>query len=267
MPPPADGLHRRLALVVEYDGTRYAGFQLQVNHPTVQGEIETALTRFTGESIRIRAASRTDSGAHAQGQVVDFLTRSVHPPERFHRALNHFLPADIQVQSAQEMTSDFHSRRDASSRTYRYHILNRPSPSPIRKLTHFWVRDLLNVEKMDASAQDLVGVHDFRPFGSGHPRERSAVRQVYHWDVRRRDDTILIDCQANGFLRHQIRRANGLLVEIGKGRAPAGMIKDTLAKGLPPEKEWPSLPALGVCLMRVHYQDFSSKVKGQHETD
>lgn len=254
-------------MVVEYDGTRYAGFQLQANHPTIQGELESALTRFTGESIRIRGASRTDSGAHAHGQVVDFLTRSPHPADRFHRALNFFLPADVQVQSAHEMTLDFHSRRDAASRTYRYHILARPSPSPIRKHTHFWARGPLDTEKMDSAAQALVGIHDFRPFGIGHPGDRSAVRQVHCWDVSRIDDTIIIECQANGFLRHQIRRANGLLVEIGRGRVPVHMMEDTLERGPLPGLEWPSLPALGLCLVRVDYPDFWSKVKAQNETD
>ena len=267
MSPEEARPQRRLALVVEYDGTRYAGFQLQVNHPTIQGELEAALTRFTGETIRIRAASRTDSGAHAQGQVVDFLTCSRHPADRFHRALNFFLPADVQVQSAHEMTLDFHSRRNAASRVYRYNILVRPSPSPIRKHTHYWIREPLDVEAMDSAAQDLVGVHDFRPFGIGHPIERSAVRQVFRWDVREIDDTILIECQANGFLRRQIRRANGLLVEIGKGRAPGHTVKDTLERGLVPGREWPSLPALGLCLVRVEYPDFWSKVRTHHETD
>jgi tRNA pseudouridine38-40 synthase len=262
-----EGVERRVALIIEYEGTHYTGFQLQANSPTIQGEMECALTRFTGERIRIRAASRTDSGAHAQGQVVDFLTRSHHPPERFTRALNFFLPNDIKVQASYEMVGEFHSRRDAASRTYRYHVLNRPSPSPIRKNTHFWVRESLDVQKMDAASKDLVGIHDFRPFGIGHPKDRSAVRQVYHWDVSRIDDTILIDCQANGFLRHQIRRANGLLVEIGKGRVPVGAIREALESGSTRRTEWRSLPARGLCLIKVTYPDFSSKVKAQNETD
>ncbi|MFQ6027956.1 MAG: tRNA pseudouridine(38-40) synthase TruA, partial [Dehalococcoidia bacterium] len=109
--------------MVEYDGSAYMGFQLQPNQPTVQGAIETALHRFTGESLRIRGASRTDSGAHAQGQVVDFLTESPHPAATFLRALNFYLPPDIRIQSAHVMTPDFHSRRSASSRVYRYQIL------------------------------------------------------------------------------------------------------------------------------------------------
>ena len=258
--------YRRLALVVEYEGTRYAGFQLQANSPTIQGELEAALARFTGEQVRIRAASRTDSGAHAQGQVVDFLTESVHPLDRFPRALNFYLPVDIQVQSAHEMVEDFHSRRSAASRTYQYQILNRPSPSPIRRNTHCWIREALDVDKMDAAAQNLVGVHDFRPFSIGHPKDRSAVRQVYHWDVRRIGDTIVIDAQANGFLRHQIRRANGLLVEIGKDRAPVDAIKETLKEGSSQGRQWSSLPARGLCLNEVTYPDFSTKVIAQHET-
>jgi tRNA pseudouridine38-40 synthase len=256
-----------LALIVEYDGTCYAGFQLQSQHPTIQGAIETALTRFTGEDIRIRGASRTDAGAHAQGQVVDFATASPHPVERFPPALNHYLPVDVEVQAAYQMAWDFHSRRDAASRTYRYRILNRPWPSPIRRNSHHWVREPLDTAMMNSAAQHLVGVHDFRPLATGHPADKSAVRWVNRWSVTAEDDSVVIECEANGFLRHQIRRANAILVEIGKGRWPENAIEDALENGLPTTGAWPSLPACGLCLMTVKYSDFWDKVKQTHETD
>ena len=114
---------RRIALWVEYQGTNYNGFQLQLNQPTIQGALEEALARFTGERIRIRGASRTDSGAHAQGQVVDFMTGSGRPTERFPLALNYFLPEDIRVLQAKEVAREFHSRRWAMGRVYRYRLL------------------------------------------------------------------------------------------------------------------------------------------------
>jgi tRNA pseudouridine38-40 synthase len=251
---------------VEYDGTRYQGFQLQSSQPTIQGEIEQALNRFTGEDIRIRAASRTDAGAHAQGQVVDFLTRARYPVGSFPRALNYYLPADIKIQAAYQVTPEFHSRRYASSRTYRYQILNRRWPSPLYRHTHCWIKESLSVEKMAAAAQGLVGSHDFRPLAAGHPEDKSAVRSVSRWEVWREGDRVIIESEANGFLRHQIRRANAILVEIGKGRWPEKIIEAALQGRLPGGVATPSLPARGLCLMKVTYPDFWSKVVASDET-
>lgn len=244
---------RRLALVIEYDGSDYQGFQLQDDGPTIQGEIEKALAKFTGESIRIRAASRTDSGAHAQGQVADFLTNSRHPAERFPRALNYYLPRDIVVQSAHQVPAEFHSRRTAVSRTYRYSILNRAQPSALRRRTLLWIREELQVDQMAAAARWLVGVHDFRPLAPGHPPNKSAVRQVFRWDAWREGDTVVIESAANGFLRHQIRKANSLLVQVGKGRRPATVVREALQGRHGDAGEFPPLPAHGLCLMKVTY--------------
>jgi tRNA pseudouridine38-40 synthase len=258
---------RRLALIVEYDGTKYRGFQVQVDQPTIQGAIEQALTAFTREQIRIRGASRTDSGAHAMGQVVDFLTQASYPVGKFPRALNYHLPPDIKVQAAFEVNPNFHSRKNAASRMYRYRILNRAWQSPLGRYTEHWVREKLNTDAMYQAAQHLVGVHDFRPLALSHPIEKSAARQVMRWDVRREQETIIIECEATGFLKHQIRRANAILVEVGKGKWPASIVKDTLDNKLPEGLVWPSLPARGLCLIKVTYTDFWDKVKATNETD
>ncbi len=248
---------RRLALVVEYDGSKYMGFQLQAGQPTIQGEIERGLAKFTGEPARIRGASRTDSGSHALGQVIDFPTHSAHPVDIFPRALNHYLPNDIEVQAAWEVPPEFHSRRDAVSRTYRYHVLNRPWPSPLRRRTHYWVRNELQVSEMATAAQSLVGDHDFRWFALSLPPGKSSIRRVYRWEVWRDGDTVIIECEANGFMRHQIRRANGLLLEVGKGRLPKSTVKDAIEGTLPNRVECPQAPAHGLCLMKVTYRDSS----------
>ncbi len=259
---PGDGVppNRRVALVVEYDGSRYVGFQLQRDQPTIQGEIEQSLARFTGETVRIRGASRTDSGAHARGQVVDFLTRSGHPVESFPGGLNYYLPQDIRVQAAYQMVPEFHSRKNATSRTYRYHILNRRWPSPLGRHTCFWVRDCLDVGRMASAAQHLVGSHDFRHLAPGYAEDQKLVRTVQRWEVWRDEDFVIIECEANGFLRHLIRRSNALLIEIGKGRRPECAVKEVLQADWQGEAAWPAAPAYGLCLMKVSYPNFWSQV-------
>ena len=251
---PSEQTGRRVALWVEYQGTNYNGFQLQLNQPTIQGALEGALARFTGETIRVRGASRTDSGAHAQGQVVDFLTESRHPAERFTPALNYFLPEDIRVLKAAPVSWNFHSRRSALGRVYHYRLLNRPEPTALRRHTHLWVKEPLDVERMGKAAGHLVGTQDFRPIASGHPADRSAVRTVKRWDVAKIDDTLIIECEANGFLKQQIRKANAILLEIGKGKQPVELMRQTLL-GRDPVPCIPLLPARGLCLIEVKYPE------------
>ncbi len=259
-PPDGDkGVRRRLALMVEYEGTNYFGFQVQTGQPTIQGALETALYRLTGEPARVRGASRTDSGAHAQGQVVDFLTGSRLPPGTFVGALNYYLPEDIRVLQACEAVAGFHARRSAVSRVYQYRVLSRPWPSALRRRVCYWLRDPLHLESMNEAARGLLGQHDFRPFASGHPVDRSAVRTVSRWQLARQGDTLVIECEANGFLRHQIRRVNSVLLQIGKGKLPAESIKtllESVGPGTEAKKLWsavPALPARGLCLVKVNY--------------
>lgn len=253
---------RRLALQVEYEGTQYAGFQLQAREPTIQGELEKALYQLTRENFRVRGASRTDSGAHALGQVVDFETRSGYSSETFAGALNYYLPVDIRVLRASEVESSFNSRRDAISRTYRYRILNRPRPSALWRRDSHWIAEPLNVEYMNQAAQDLVGVHDCRPFAPAHPADQSAVRRVDRWEVGQGwddPDIINIVCEANGFMQHQIRRTNAVLAAIGKGHLPTGAIREIL-EGQEDSSSAiligaaPTLPAKGLCLVEVKYR-------------
>lgn len=266
----ADAAARHLAMVVAYEGAGYAGFQLQPNAPTIQGELESALSRLTGEPGRVRGASRTDSGAHANGQVVDFFTHTAHSPDTFVAALNHYLPQAIRILTASAVPYDFHSRRSAALRRYRYRILNRPIPSPLCRRTHHLEPARLNLRAMQRAADSLLGIRDFRQLAAGHPAAQSAVRQVCQWEVQRHPanpDVIAIDCAANGFLRHQIRRVNAVLVEIGKGRLPVHAMADALAGRTP--RRIPALPAQGLCLQSVHYPEYSHllKVANYYETD
>ena len=254
--PPSARKLRRLALVVEYQGTNYCGFQLQLGHPTIQGELEQALQRLTGRFIRIRGASRTDSGAHARAQVVDFLTDVPLSSEVFLRGLNSYLPPDIKVQGSYETDQNFHSQKSAISRRYRYTFLNSPTPSPlVREFSH-WVRDPLNIFAMNKAARALHGVHDFTQLAGAHPTDKSSIRHVLRWELCADGNMVFMDAEANGFLPHQIRRTGAILLAIGLGRLEPQALESLLV-GEAPVPAWCSvLPAKGLCLMAVEYNDF-----------
>lgn len=266
-----EGVHqsegiRRLALLLEYDGTKFKGFQWQANSPSIQQEVEDAIKSFSGENTRIRGASRTDSGVHARGQVVDFLSWSSHPPVTFVKALNWYLPRDIRVRGAWDISLDFHSRKDATSRIYRYTVLNSRWPSALMRDFSFWLASPLDVAKMATAAACLVGSHDFSRLTGSLPLERSPVRRVDRWDVWREGATVFMEAEANGFLPHQIRRTGGLLVEIGTGSAPVGMMKEMIHGKLNGPKAIHSLPAKGLCLMKVKYSNTVPGIEISNET-
>lgn len=249
---PVDTPVQRLALVVEYDGARYQGFQLQKEAPTVQGELENAIERFTGEKVRIKAASRTDTGSHARGQVIALDTTARHDTATWARALNALLPEDIAVRWAREAPAGFDPRRHASSRVYTYTILNAPARSPLLRRTAHWVRSPLDAAAMAEAADALVGVHDFAAFTLKEARKKATVRRADRWDVRRDGRLVVVEAEANAFLMHQVRRTVGVLVEIGLGKMSKEELKD-LVDGRAQGPAGPLLPACGLCLERVNY--------------
>ena len=219
MEEAATGQLRRLALLVEYEGTRYHGFQSQRNATSVQDALEEALFRLTGERSRIRGAGRTDAGVHAQGQVASFDTNAPYSPGVFLRALNRHLPDDVSVRDASEVSPDFDPRRWAVSREYRYRILNSETPSPmLRKFAHL-VKRPLDAVAMNNAASMLEGERDYAPFSGPLTNGRtSTTRRVYRCAVERRGDLVTLDVVATGFLPQQVRRTAGALIEVGLGR-------------------------------------------------
>ena len=256
---------RRLALVLEYDGTRYSGFQWQTADPTIQAEVERAICRLTGEPARIRGASRTDAGAHAKGQIVDFLTQASYTPETFTNSLNWYLPLDIRVRGACDTSLDFHSRKDALSRVYRYSLLSSRRPSALLRDFSHWVSGPLDVSRMREAARYLPGTHDFSPLTVSLGPGKSAVRHVRRWDVWREGELVIIEAEANGFLPRQIRRTNGVLVQIGLGRLPIEVLRAIMDGTLKEVTRCPSLPAKGLCLMGVSYSNSVFRIENGHE--
>jgi len=244
----------RVAVVVEYNGSRYHGFQLQKGPETIQGELEKALKALTGENIRVAASSRTDSGVHAGGQVASFGTKSLLATKVFINGLNYYLPADIAVKAAYRVDDGFNVRRNAVGREYRYSILNSKTRSPLQDDYCYRVGGELNAEVMNEAAEVLIGRHDFASFASNLGDElKSTVRRVYRAQVAREGEMVIFNMHANAFLPHQVRNTIGSLIMVGLGK----MTKDCFHSIMEARKmglAGPAAPACGLCLVKVNYK-------------
>jgi tRNA pseudouridine38-40 synthase len=250
-----DAHGRRLALLLEYDGSRYGGSQYQRNAPTIQAELESALSSLTGESTRLALAGRTDAGVHAKGQVASFLTASHQPPSVFRRGLNYHLPEDIAVRAVAEVSPSLDVRRHAESRLYRYTICNGGQRSPLwRRFAWQMMGERLDVEVMREAARCLRGRHDFAAFTQPSLKgRRPTVRLVSSVRVVRRGRLLLFDMEANAFLPRQVRRSVGTLVQVGLGRLTSAEFRQ-LVESAPPGAASFAAPAHGLCLLKVRYE-------------
>jgi len=246
---------RKMAFIIEYEGTRYHGFQIQANAPTIQGAIEQALMQVTGERIRISCASRTDQGVHAQGQVVAFRTASALSPDTLTRALNYYLPEDIAVRKAFWVRDDFDARRDAISREYCYRLWNSATPSPLMRRSAYFMPKPLDIEAMNDACRALLGTHDFAPFASSLNGRKNTVRTVYRAEVQKEGDLVSFYTVANSFLPHQVRNTMGALVKVGLGKSDVATFHRIL-RSKRPAMAGPALPPHGLCLLRVNYPFF-----------
>jgi tRNA pseudouridine38-40 synthase len=243
----------KIALVVEYNGRRYHGFEWQNGLPTVQSELEKAINLITGETRRVIAASRTDAGVHARGQVVSFWTDSRLPPATIQRALNANLPEDIAVLSAHQIPENFSVRSNAILRHYDYFILNRSCRSPIAQEYTYFISRQLDVETMNKACRFLVGRHDFTSFITSWESDRDPVRNVHQAVVERNGETVVFSISANSFLTHQVRNTVGLLVRIGLGKLEPEEL-EKLMELRRPGLAGPTAPAKGLCLTRIEYE-------------
>jgi tRNA pseudouridine38-40 synthase len=244
---------RRFALLLEYDGTRFAGSQLQAHAVTVQAVLESAIEKATEEPARAAFAGRTDAGVHAQGQVASFLSGTKLDAETLRRALNAWLPEDVAVRQVSVVDEGFDPRRHAVGRHYRYVIDNGPV-RPVLERNRVWhVAGTLDTRAMAEAACSIVGVHDFAAFASRlEDPAASTVRALSRFQVRRIGAKIVLDVEANAFLPHQVRRMTGALVEVGRGK----LTRQEFAALLdgPPASAVPVAPPQGLFLMRVGYE-------------
>jgi tRNA pseudouridine38-40 synthase len=231
----------------EYDGTDFAGFQLQPNARTVQGELETALARLSGgERVVVDGAGRTDAGVHASGQVIAFTYPGRLPGPELSRAINAQLPPDVAIRDVRRVPGGFNPRYAARYREYRYTVWNGPR-SPLRERYALGVRSPLDIAAMASAGSVLEGRHDFSAFSGG---DRPPVRTVYAVRVRREGRLVTIDVRANAFLRGQVRRMTAALLEIGLGRMDTAGLRAALA-AREPALNGAVAPAKGLCLRRV----------------
>ncbi len=249
MPPPA-GPTRNLRLLIEYEGTRYSGWQIQKEQRTVMGEVLAAIGATLGESPKIIGAGRTDQGVHAEGQVANFLTRSPLPAPELSERLNGALPADINILSAEEVPLAFHARHDAVARRYRYQIASRRSAFFKRLI--WWVRQPLRLDLMETAAGALPGRHDFTSF-SDRAAEISEPRvRVFSAGFRRGDFLTSFTIEADHFLPRMVRRVVGVLVQVGLERLPPEAVTRFLTETVEDPAQWTAPPS-GLFLERVVY--------------
>ncbi|HNW39673.1 MAG TPA: tRNA pseudouridine(38-40) synthase TruA [Candidatus Omnitrophota bacterium] len=250
---------RNFKLEIEYDGTHYYGWQVQNsksanyrNSQTVQYQLEKVLKKILQEDIHLIVAGRTDSGVHALSQVANFKSISGMPLEKLRWALNCLLPEDIKVTQVKNVGLDFNSRFSAKSKLYRYTILNRKYSSALLANRVYFFHYPLNVALMRREAKVLLGCHDFSAFGAAEIRQRNPVRTIRSLKISKAGNFLYIDIQADSFLYNMVRSIAGTLLEIGRGRFAPGTMKKIL-KSRERKLVGPTLPAKGLCLIRVKY--------------
>lgn len=237
-------------MVLSYDGTDFHGWQRQPDRRTVQGVVEEALHKITQKRITVHGAGRTDAGVHALAQVAGFRGKIKLAEADLFRALNAVLPEDVRVVSLEPAPPDFHARKSARSKVYRYRIVRSPQISPFDRryaLHHPYPLDLRAMRKAAALVARRA---DFTGFSSN--RDRSPVRTVRRSELRKRGDEIVYTIEAEGFLRYMVRTIVGTLIEVGRGQCPPEIVEDIFARR-DRSLAGPTAPAKGLCLVRVDY--------------
>jgi tRNA pseudouridine38-40 synthase len=241
-------------LVLEYDGTRYVGWQLQPNGPSIQAEVERALEELHKAPRRVTAAGRTDAGVHALGQVASFFEREPLPVKAYVQGMNAILPADVAVRAASIEPDGFDARRSASGKRYRYRIENAPGRAPLSRNSAWQIFRPLDAGAMRAAAVHLLGRHDFACFQAADCACDQAIRTIRRCDVLgETGGRIEVALEATAFVRHMVRNITGTLVDVGLGKRtpesipPLLLTRDRALAG-------PTAPPQGLCLEEVYFE-------------
>ena len=240
--------------ILQYEGTRYRGWQTQGNTDnTIQGKLEALLTRMEGEPVEVHGSGRTDAGVHAAGQVINFRSSCGKSTSEIRDYMNQYLPEDIAVLSVEEAAPRFHARLNAVRKTYAYRIWNSPIQNVFERKILTQVEEPLDVEAMQKAASYLEGEHDFKSFCSVHAQVETTVRTIYACIVSRREDEIYIRVTGNGFLYNMVRIIAGTLIEVGAGkRQPEDIIK--MLEATDRQSAGPTAPAHGLTMIGISYE-------------
>ena len=241
----------RVKAIICYDGTGYAGYQRQLNAPSIQADIEHTLNKLTGEDVRVLAAGRTDAGVHAAGQVIAFDTSWKHSLKELHSGLNALLPDQIAAVQVEQVVETFHPRYDALKRHYRYTIYQTAVRDPLVSRFSLHYKRELDHKSMQTAADTLVGQYDFSAFGSP-PQGNNAVREVYSARWLFDDPVLTFDIEANAFLKRMVRMLVGTLLRVGYGALTSDQFRVNLHT-LSRKNSGPAVAPEGLCLMSVLY--------------
>lgn len=216
-------------IILEYNGTRYKGFQIQKDLDTIQGRLEDCLSTILGKRIKIKYSSRTDAGVHAKEQVINFITENKIDHSKLQRSMNAILPSDIVIKHIEEIENIFDSRRDAKSREYEYYILSRQFPSAFNK-NYLLINKKLNIKSMILASKYLIGKKDFKAFYKDSSEFKNTVRNVKEVEINKVGDFIVIKIIANSFIHQMVRIIVGTLIEVGLSKREPYEILQILEK-------------------------------------
>ena len=243
---------RNIKLIIEYDGTKYAGWQIQKNALAIQEVIEGSIEKITGEKVEVIGSSRTDAGVHAIGYTANFKTDSSVPPEKFADALNTKLPKDIVILSSVEVPLKFHSRYDSLGKSYCYTVINRLQPPAIERNYTYHMKFSLNVDNMRKATKYFLGTHDFSALKNMGSKTQTSIRTITDLRIDHHGDMIRVYCSADGFLYNMMRIITGVLLQVGTGRfKPEEVEAIILSKDR--KRAGKSVPPSGLCLIEVFY--------------
>ena len=243
---------RNLRIDICYDGTRYKGWQrLSQGDNTIQGKLESVLSKLLQEDIEVSGSGRTDAGTHARGQVANFHCRSTMPCTEILKGLRMYLPEDIGVYSCKDVSERFHARLNAKEKTYCYRLWNTEEPCVFDRRFVYKDTRIFDVAAMQEAAQFYVGTHDFSAFCANKRMKKTTVRAIRAFDVTVEDNEIKFVVTGNGFLQHMVRIMVGTLLEVGMHTRDADSIVPLFGDSR--ENAGPAVPATGLCLMEVKY--------------
>jgi len=243
---------RNIKLTLEYQGTRYHGWQRQKNAPSIQGHLEQAIKKVTGKKSTVFGAGRTDAGVHARAQVANFKTSSKLSSDVLLRAINAHLPKDIVVKEAEEVGRDFNARKDAHGKVYSYSIYDGPARPALLRDFVYCSRHKLNERKMRQASRFFLGRHDFSAFRTTGSSTKTSVRVIRHINVKRRGNRLTITVEGSGFLYNMVRSLVGTLIEVGRGKIEPGKVKEIL-DSKDRSLAGPTAPPWGLFLEKVLY--------------